>query len=417
MSSFPEQLTRARKAAGLTQQQMAEQLHVSRQTVSHWETGRAQPDEAAMTQLRSILSLPEETAAPQEAAVSVQPQKRRKALLIALIGLLCVAGVFFLFVNQEASQPAPQPTEAPQATLPVPTYVPVLPADYPLEWYLNPAPNEDSARAYVQISPFKTPVRLMEVAISPDPSWPVGFEITEVNGLSFTIDKISLLHFAADRSLLASEVYAARELQEFMNITLADGQSSDWNSLTSLQNAAYYCIAVEGTDAKGNQQSFGGAIELINELEELPVRSDFDLSPAPEPGRAHMTLTFEEGEKLLLTRGGNEYTGEDIWEYHLQLENTGDAAFSLNSIEFVYFNGEELFTKAEYTGADFAQWCGEAESALQPGEKWVFEAFDPAHAMDLLGVRIKGTDGQKELTFTGRVSFVKEYWNDDTTAE
>jgi len=39
MDRFTQNLRRARKAAGLTQQQLADRLHVTRQSVSSWELG------------------------------------------------------------------------------------------------------------------------------------------------------------------------------------------------------------------------------------------------------------------------------------------------------------------------------------------------------------------------------------------
>ena len=40
--TFAQQLVAARKAAGLTQAQLADMMHMSRQGVSHWETGVSQ---------------------------------------------------------------------------------------------------------------------------------------------------------------------------------------------------------------------------------------------------------------------------------------------------------------------------------------------------------------------------------------
>lgn len=40
--SFAEQLIAARKAAGLTQEQLGEKMHMSRQGISHWENGVSQ---------------------------------------------------------------------------------------------------------------------------------------------------------------------------------------------------------------------------------------------------------------------------------------------------------------------------------------------------------------------------------------
>ena len=44
MDRFTQNLRRARKAAGLTQQQLADRLHVTRQSISSWEFGRTEPD-------------------------------------------------------------------------------------------------------------------------------------------------------------------------------------------------------------------------------------------------------------------------------------------------------------------------------------------------------------------------------------
>ena len=52
MSAFSESLRRLRKAQGLTQEQLATTLYVTRQTISNWENDRAQPD-------YQMLSLPD----------------------------------------------------------------------------------------------------------------------------------------------------------------------------------------------------------------------------------------------------------------------------------------------------------------------------------------------------------------------
>ena len=44
MSKFAENLTARRTALGLTQEALAEKIHVTRQAVSNWETGKTQPD-------------------------------------------------------------------------------------------------------------------------------------------------------------------------------------------------------------------------------------------------------------------------------------------------------------------------------------------------------------------------------------
>lgn len=48
-------LAALRKRANLTQEQMAEKLHVTRQAVSNWETGKCQPDVETLTALSVVL--------------------------------------------------------------------------------------------------------------------------------------------------------------------------------------------------------------------------------------------------------------------------------------------------------------------------------------------------------------------------
>ncbi len=52
-----EQLTMARKARGLTQQQVATKIHVTRQTISSWEVGRSYPDMASVLALGDFFAL------------------------------------------------------------------------------------------------------------------------------------------------------------------------------------------------------------------------------------------------------------------------------------------------------------------------------------------------------------------------
>lgn len=54
MDRFSQNLRRARKAAGLTQQQLADRLHVTRQSVSSWELGRTEPDLQTLTELAEV---------------------------------------------------------------------------------------------------------------------------------------------------------------------------------------------------------------------------------------------------------------------------------------------------------------------------------------------------------------------------
>ena len=55
-----ENIRTLRKARGLSQQELAERLHVVRQTVSKWEQGLSVPDAAMLVQLADEKKPPED---------------------------------------------------------------------------------------------------------------------------------------------------------------------------------------------------------------------------------------------------------------------------------------------------------------------------------------------------------------------
>ena len=108
-----EKLQRLRRARGLSQEELAGALGVSRQAVSKWETSASLPDTEKLLAISDFFgvtadyllreeSLPEETRQPE--TVSVQgyapPRKRHRGLAIS--GWLCTglgsAGVITLWV-------------------------------------------------------------------------------------------------------------------------------------------------------------------------------------------------------------------------------------------------------------------------------------------------------------------------------
>ena len=55
MSEFTKDILQARKAKGMTQEQLASAMGVSRQLVSHWENGRAEPTAQQREKLNEVL--------------------------------------------------------------------------------------------------------------------------------------------------------------------------------------------------------------------------------------------------------------------------------------------------------------------------------------------------------------------------
>lgn len=51
MNEVKQSIRQLRKAKGISQEQLAEQLHVTRQAVSNWENGKTQPDIEMLSQI------------------------------------------------------------------------------------------------------------------------------------------------------------------------------------------------------------------------------------------------------------------------------------------------------------------------------------------------------------------------------
>lgn len=93
----PEKLKRLRKVAQVSQEQLAQTIGVSRQTLSHWENGQGQPDEAALRRITQALQLsPAEFGLAEEAPAAKPRPKRRRLYWVALLALAIAAVVFLL---------------------------------------------------------------------------------------------------------------------------------------------------------------------------------------------------------------------------------------------------------------------------------------------------------------------------------
>lgn len=61
MSNIGKNISKFRKEQEMTQDQLAERLHVTRQAVSNWENGKTQPDVETLGQLAECLGVSVET--------------------------------------------------------------------------------------------------------------------------------------------------------------------------------------------------------------------------------------------------------------------------------------------------------------------------------------------------------------------
>ena len=104
MTKISKNIKKFRKQNGLTQEQLAEQMHLTRQAISNWENDKSQPDIESVAQLAEIFNVSvEEMIYGSLSKVGVKESNTgkintMKIVLSAFGGLFCAAGVIILFV-------------------------------------------------------------------------------------------------------------------------------------------------------------------------------------------------------------------------------------------------------------------------------------------------------------------------------
>ncbi len=75
-----EKIALLRKKAGLSQEELAARLEISRQAVSRWETGSAQPDLEKVVELARLFSVTTDHLLLEDAILQEEPQKESDSL-------------------------------------------------------------------------------------------------------------------------------------------------------------------------------------------------------------------------------------------------------------------------------------------------------------------------------------------------
>ena len=95
MRDIGKNIRTARVRAGMTQDELAEQLHVSRQTVSNYETGRSRPDIDMLFSIAEALGM-DVSALLYGTLLPPEAHRERRALLVAATAVLVFGGALML---------------------------------------------------------------------------------------------------------------------------------------------------------------------------------------------------------------------------------------------------------------------------------------------------------------------------------
>ena len=295
MVSFARQLNAVRKKHGITQDQLAQALNISRTTVSRWETGRILPDIETIKLLCKVLDYNffsvneisnEETvresegeeAQMQTAAEEPEeiPKKKifGKKLLFILGAVLLVTVLIFVLLriafpkgNPPIQAPSENKVEITQSKGIQLIKEPLEGEHYSKAWYLKPD-EKLPGQPYVTVTPLENPVML---TANPENTsgicWIYYFDICEQNGIAFTIDNVRVTQFLEDKKVAVQDFSVKSENRSYI---LSDGNSIEFNGGFPYQGISAVGLLVSGHDEKGNALEFHGYVELSDEnLSEL----------------------------------------------------------------------------------------------------------------------------------------------------
>lgn len=120
---FNEKMQELRKSKGLTQEELAKELFVSRTAVSKWESGRGYPSVDSLKEISRFFRVSvDELICPDEIITAAENEKREAigrytALICGLLDVLTVLLMFIPVFGNGKGSPAVTPTGLTDATL------------------------------------------------------------------------------------------------------------------------------------------------------------------------------------------------------------------------------------------------------------------------------------------------------------
>lgn len=395
MQPLNQRITDARKALGMTQEQVAEAMNVSRQTVSHWENGRVQPDEATAKQLFALLHM-ETDEQPNR-----KPKRDAWKLLVAflcgvLVTLLVVYGLIPVLTPEVL--PPVEPMGEPQQSL--------LPADYPMEWYQTPAEKVEG-KAYVKLTALQSPVKLTAVEDAPLPyEWNIVYTFEEVNGIPFTVNRMTEVFFDAEGNIIDPWVMGSDEFAGFFQeSTLVPGKTYGYNLGRLISGDVAYGVAMEGVDENGNQLAFSLYIPLSQEIEKTLIPADF-AQAAPEDGKAFLSMTPEADPVPLME--DSFFDGNQGWYYAVDIQNETDIPFTPDGLTQALFNGDTMVSVINMPVSLVQEWLG-CDSFVKGESSILYRDAACKQNVTHVGLRLTGTDANgNELAFAVLMELAQE---------
>ena len=223
MANIGQQIGAARKARGMTQEELSKALNVSRTTVSNWEIGRRLPDAETLLKLSAVLNYsfeeaeraadtvpgkaepeaeepvaPDGAAAPQADLPSpptdAGPGKRRRRVIVAIAAAAVCAALLIAFALHRKPVAVPPTSEAVEAS------------SVTKEFFLQNNPTVDGQTCFLMDCTLQT------IKSDGMDVWMYHLSMHEKRGLAFAVDKLETYTFV--NNSVDARTYSAELLAE-----------------------------------------------------------------------------------------------------------------------------------------------------------------------------------------------------------
>lgn len=401
MQPLNQRIAKARKDLGLTQEQVAKAMNVSRQTVSHWETGRIQPDEVTRKQLFALLHLPEDDQPTVAGAGENRRRPHRFALWLTVAVLCCVLVTLVVLgglVRRRQANVLPASgtqTEGQQES------------SFTFAWFQQPDENIPG-KAFIHMAPLTSPVPLMEDAqFSSQYIWQIQFTIEEQNGIPFKVERFTEVFFNQEQESMDTYVRVGEECERFWaSLTFEANSMCSYNVTRPVGGCIGYGAVLEGRDANGQALTFKVFIPLSQEIHRSARPEDFAETAEPEEGKAFLRISVPESPVPQVY--DPVFEGDWGWNYGYVAENTTDVPFTVEHVREVLFrNDAEAFSNT-YDQEQLSRWeisCSVTADAPFFGGS----GTNCLQGFTGVGVAIEGVDANgNALTFTQYFPFAQE---------
>ena len=260
MATFAEQLTAARKAAGMTQEELSDAVHVARNTISNWERGQRQPDletlrllgqvlhydflngAADQTDIADVSTAADENGELAKAQQSTKKKNKWVILAASVLALILIGAAVKLLLPKSASPYVPAARlvdEAGQLTI---------------DFFRKPVQQTEKM-------PYLAVEYSARVEMDQGKSmFFYSFHFHETNGYRYKINQVVIYNFANAGSFI--EPFPIQKLKEYGIATEIPAHGDYyWNGGFPVQPYVGIGIIVYGEDEHGSEMEFHGYID------------------------------------------------------------------------------------------------------------------------------------------------------------